>query len=152
MNLPDLRRRKGFTLLETLIVISIIALVAGISILRLSKPSDILRLQEAARNIVGALRLTRARAITGNLDLAFEIDVDERTYMTSVVPIHHFSSEIEVKLNVAAPERQTPSRGGFRFFPDGSSTGGDLLLSLNGKTTMICVNWLTGEAQQRERC
>jgi general secretion pathway protein H len=152
MNPPDLRRRNGFTLLETLIVISIIALIAGISIVRLSKPSDILRLQEVARDIVGALRLTRARAIAGNVDLVFVIEVDERTYMTSVVPIHHFSSEIEVKLNVAAPERQTPSRGGFRFFPDGSSTGGDLLLSLNGKRTMICVNWLTGEAQQRERC
>ena len=142
----------GFTLLEMLVVISIVVLIAGMSIPLVSKPSDGLRLQATARDFLGALRLTRARAVARNVELALVIEVEERTYESADLPVHHFAPEIVAKLNVAAPERTTPSRGGFRFFPDGSSTGGDIQLSLNGKEVKICVNWLTGEARQSEKC
>ena len=50
------------------------------------------------------------------------------------------------------PQRMTPSRGGFRLFADGSSTGGDVLLRLRNTEVKLCVSWLTGEAQNGAEC
>jgi general secretion pathway protein H len=56
------------------------------------------------------------------------------------------------ELTFAKPEQTARSAGGFRFFPDGSSSGGDVRLRLRGREAKICVNWLTGEAQLGEHC
>jgi general secretion pathway protein H len=69
-----------------------------------------------------------------------------------VIPQGSFAADIVAQLKIAEPERQTPSRGGFRFFADGSSTGGDVLLRLGSREARICVNWLTGEAQDGRAC
>jgi general secretion pathway protein H len=46
----------------------------------------------------------------------------------------------------------SPSRGAFLFFPDGSSTGGDIRLELAGREARVCVSWLTGQAQEGTQC
>jgi general secretion pathway protein H len=139
----------GFTLLEMLVVLTILGIVAGIALPRLTRPSDGLRLQAAARDLVGALRLTRATAILRNAAIVLVIDVDQRAFESPAVARKAFAADIRAQLKVAEPERITPSRGGFRFFPDGSSTGGDLSLRLGVKETRICVNWLDGQAEQQ---
>ena len=142
----------GFTLLEMLVVLTILALVTVIAAPQLARPSDGLRLQVTARDLMGALRLTRAAAISRNAAIALVIDVDERAFESPAVARKSFPSGIEVQLKVAEPERAARSRGGFRFFPDGSSTGGDLILRLRDKEARICVNWLTGEAEAGASC
>jgi general secretion pathway protein H len=51
-----------------------------------------------------------------------------------------------VAMTVAENERTT-NIGGIRFFPDGQSSGGEIALTLDGRSTRIAVNWLTGEPQ-----
>ena len=60
-------------------------------------------------------------------------------------------ADVAVKLKIAEPERAR-SRGGFRFFPDGSSTGGDMVLALHGREAKICVDWLSGIARRAASC
>jgi general secretion pathway protein H len=55
-------------------------------------------------------------------------------------------------MTFASGIRSAFSDGGFRFFPDGSSTGGDVTLSLHGKQTRLCVDWLTGGVHQEVSC
>ena len=66
MRPPD--RNAGFTLLEMLAALAVIALVSAISIPALRPPSDAMRLEAAARQMAAALRLTRARAIAANAE------------------------------------------------------------------------------------
>jgi general secretion pathway protein H len=146
------RSSAGYSLIEMLIVMTILALVATIALPRLAKPSDSLRLKAAAHELHGALRLTRSAAIVQSRDLVLIIDADKRTFESSVVPIKAFAADIDAQLTVAEPERATPSRGGFRFFADGSSTGGDLVLRLRDNEVRICINWLTGEPQDGNAC
>ena len=49
-----------------------------------------------------------------------------------------------VAMTVAETERAGDS-GGIRFFPDGQSSGGEIALTLDGRSARIAVNWLTGE-------
>ncbi len=43
-----------------------------------------------------------------------------------------------------------PGRGGIRFYPDGSSTGGRVTLSLEGLQMRVDVEWLTGRVRITE--
>lgn len=142
----------GFTLLELLLVLSILALVTAIALPVLSSPSDGLRLRTTAAEFAASLRLARAAAIARNGPVTVVIDVDRRTIEAEGFPKQHFSSDIAVQLTIAEPERAAPSRGGFRFFADGSSTGGDIVLRLRGMELRLCVDWLTGKARQGEGC
>lgn len=142
----------GFTIPEMLIVVAILALTISIAVPLLSRPPDNLQLQVVANDIVGALRTTRASAITRNNVMAFLIDIEKRTFESPVAPRKSFSAEIATELKVAQLDQTTKSIGVFRFYPDGSSTGGDLVLSLRGKKARICVNWITGEARQADDC
>jgi general secretion pathway protein H len=146
------RSSAGYSLLEMLVVMAILALVATIALPQLAKPSNSLRLKAAARDLHSALRLTRSAAIARSSDLVLVIDADKRTFESAVVPQKSFPADIETQLKVAEPERVTSSRGGFRFFADGSSTGGDLVLRLGNNTVRICINWLTGEPQDGSTC
>ena len=76
----------GFTLLEMLVVLTILGIVAALAVPRLTRPSDGLRLQTAARDLVGALRLTRATAILRNAVATLVIDVDQRAFESPAVP------------------------------------------------------------------
>ena len=99
-----------------------------------------------------SLRLTRSAAIARSTDLVLVIDADKRTFESAVVSSKSFAADIMAQMKIAEPERMTPSRGGFRFFADGSSTGGDLVLRLRNAEVKLCVSWLTGEAQNGANC
>jgi len=142
----------GFTLLELLLVLSILALLAAIALPALTSPSDGVRLRTTAGEVAAALRLARSTAIARNGEVTVVIDADKRTIETKGLPLTHLGPDIAVNLTVAEPERSAPSRGGFRFFADGSSTGGDIVLRLRNREVRLCVDWLTGTARQGGEC
>jgi general secretion pathway protein H len=146
------RWERGFTLVEMLVVVAIIALVASVALPMLGRPSEKLRLRAVADGAIAALRLTREAAVVRNVETVLMIDVDRHTLQSVVVPLRRFAPEVVAKLQFAAPEQAGQSAGGFRFYPDGSSTGGTLTLSLHDQREVICVLWLTGEARQLPRC
>jgi general secretion pathway protein H len=142
------RCEAGFTLLEMLVGLAIVALTATLALPLLSQGSDGLRLQTASSELATALRLTRSAAMLRNTETSLLIDVDRRTFRSTVLPQRAFASDIEAKLTFASAVRSGQASGGFQFFPDGSSTGGDVTLSLRGRQTKLCVDWLTGEVRQ----
>jgi general secretion pathway protein H len=143
----------GFTLLELLVVVALMALAAAIALPLLSgKPTDNLRLRATAYDLTGAIRATRASAILRDTQAVLIVDVEHHTFGSPALAPRSFPSEIAAQLQVAAPERLSPSRGGIRFYPDGTSTGGDVRLSLHGRESRICVNWLTGEPRVGSQC
>jgi general secretion pathway protein H len=143
---------EGFTLVEMLVVLAILALTTTFAVPLLSGGSEGLRLDMASSELAAALRVTRSAAVTRNVQMALMIDVDRRTFSSAVVSERSFAPNIEAKLTFAAGMRSAPSDGGFQFFPDGSSTGGDVTLSLRGKQTKLCVDWLTGTVRKGPPC
>jgi general secretion pathway protein H len=148
----DLVFEAGFTLVEMLVVLVILALVSTAAVPLLSRGSESLRLETASSELAAAFRVTRSAAIMRNMETVLMIDVDRRTFQSTIVPQRPFAADIEAKLTFASGIRSASSDGGFQFFPDGSSTGGDVTLSLRGKQAKLCVDWLTGEVRRGLAC
>ena len=116
-------------------MLAILALVAAIGAAGASSPSaDGVRLRaRPASRSRRALRLARAAAIARNREVAVVIDVEQRTIEGDGLPVAALRAPTSlVELTIAEPNARAPSRGGFRFFADGSSTGGDIVLRLRG--------------------
>ena len=147
------RTDAGFTLIEMLVALAIIAIIMAIALPRLTRPSDGVRLAAAAREVTGALRLTRSASIAANAEHVWRLDVEKRRFSASAGSAERsLPPDIRAELKVAEPERISASRGGIRFFPDGSSTGGEIALSLKGRSIKLCVHWLTGQPGEGAQC
>jgi prepilin-type N-terminal cleavage/methylation domain-containing protein len=71
-------RRRGFSLVELLVVLGVIGLILGISVPSLTTYSSQLRLKAATRQIVGLLSLARSKAIGSRENHAVMVDQERR--------------------------------------------------------------------------
>lgn len=138
--------RAGFTLLETIVVLALVGLLAGMGTQLLRPPSGRLKLEGAARQLCATLRATRSRAIGTNSEASVAIDLDRKSYSSPVGGDGLLPEGAAIRLDVANSQRLGPRSGAITFFPDGSSTGGDITLQTPDARATIGVNWLTGEA------
>lgn len=141
-----LRRRAGVTMLESLVALALVALIAGMSSQLLRPPSNRLRLESATRAFCATLRATRSRAIATNSEALVVVDLRRKTYSSPVGADGQFPAEAQIAMDVASVQQVSDSKGAVTFFPDGSSTGGDMRIETPDARATIGVNWLTGEA------
>ncbi len=138
------RRKLGFTLLEMLVVLAILALVAGMAS-RLAHPaSPRLRVEAAARALCAAARATRARAIAVNAEAALTLDLARKSFYSPVVSETSLPRDARVDISVPRTRRANRAIADIVFFPGGGSTGGDIVIELSSHRATIGVNWLTG--------
>ena len=140
-------RASGFSLLEMLLVLVLIAAATALAATAMTGGITGLRLRASAKEIAAQLRYTRAQALaTGE---AQRFVIDPRGHRWSAPRGHH--GEVPRSLGIAfigARETQ-PSRGegAIVFFPDGASTGGRVQLSAKRAAWNVDVAWLTGEVR-----
>lgn len=135
---------RGFTLFELLVVMMILAMVTAVTLPSIGGRLGAARERTAARDLATVLRQTRGAAIAGNRDLALTIDTNALTYATDGRPAHHLPEGLNVSLFAAETERLGRTAGRIRFFPDGSSTGGEVTLTSVKQAYLVRVDWLTG--------
>jgi len=134
----------GFTLVELLVVMGILAIVLVVVVNARPKAAAT-RVAVTARAVGATLQLARAQAMANNTETVFRIDTD-RLQFGLPRSMHSFPRGMTVAMTVAETERMADV-GGIRFFPDGQSSGGEIALTLDGRSARIAVNWLTGESQ-----
>lgn len=142
-----LKGRAGFTLLESLVVLALVGLLAGMASQLLRPPSGRLRLESATRAFCGTLRATRSRAIATNGEAAVVVDLYNKTYASPVGAVGQLPADALITLDIANTQRLSPRTGAITFFPDGASTGGDVTLQIPDARATINVNWLTGDTK-----
>lgn len=139
-------KNRGFTLIEILVVMVIIALVMGMVATSMSRSVSGAEARAAARNLVASLRYTRARAVLDKSEQVFEVNTEERSYLAPGRKQVQLPEGVDITVTTARSEITAEDVAGIRFFPDGGSTGGHIELTVNEREYRINVAWLTGES------
>ncbi|MCQ8279339.1 prepilin-type N-terminal cleavage/methylation domain-containing protein [Acetobacteraceae bacterium KSS8] len=142
------RRRRtgqsGFTLIEMIVVVAVLALAATLVLARGPMRSETVDLRAAARGLAVEMRVARAQAIGEDRVLVFLLDPAHRNYGIEKGRRHELPRGIVVVAdNPDAVET-------IRFRPDGSSSGGVWVLGEGDRRIAIETDWLTGAVSIRE--
>ena len=138
----------GFTLLELVIVMAILALVVTTVSFRFSSGSQGVAFRSLTEDLAAALRRTRMHALTENQDALFVIDLEERTFGAVGDPApQDLPAHLSAEVTSAREEIVRSGKAGIRFFADGSSTGGRINLTQAKLNAEIRVDWLTGRVR-----
>ncbi len=141
------RKIVGFTLIEMLICLAIVALLMAVFAPALSGSRDKVRLAASAHDLAIMLRETRDLALARSRPEAFAFDASKRAYHSGDAAPHSLDRDITVQLVAADAD----ARGGvIRFFADGGSSGGIFRLTLEKRKLDVVVDWLTGRVSVSE--
>ncbi len=130
----------GFSLLEMLVVLCVLAAVAALAVPRMQSSAAGAQITRSARALANELRMLRAEAIRTNRPQWLAVEPGGHGFTTSRQAARPFATGIAVQLlSGAAVAGQT-----IRFLPDGRSSGGSLRVSGEAGNSIIRVDWLTG--------
>jgi general secretion pathway protein H len=137
-------RQDGFTLVELLAVLLVLAIVAGMAATRLGArhSSDIL--QATAYELASRCRAARTAAIREASEQTVLIDMANRVVTAGGRASLRIADTVSVSSQTSATEQRAPRVAGIRFFPNGQSTGGKIRLETGRQAYEVRVNWLTG--------
>ena len=136
---------RGVTLLELLVVLSIMAVIAAIVVPVFTGGVSGSELKGATREVAAGLRLARSEALATRKETRVMLDLENRSFQVERDPrTHALPKQIELKLFTAQSDLVSDKVGAIRFFPDGGSNGGRVTLAVGERKFNVDVDWLTG--------
>ena len=143
------RKDGGFTLVEMMVVMAVIAIATAAVPALLAGVSGA-RLRAVADDMIGRLRDTRQQAILHGTPTDLILDPVRRAY--------RMSTDSQIRALPAAVDRLEIAPGlvgpdgvaRIRFFADGSATAGLVRLRSGGRSVGIAIDWLTGRVRRDE--
>jgi prepilin-type N-terminal cleavage/methylation domain-containing protein len=139
--------RRGYTLIETTVVLLVLTLAAGVAAPAIGRGLDAIQLRAEVAGVASFLRAARERAITQRHALDVRIDEAGRTLTLNagdedVRAVRHLSV-----LHIEADPRAART---VTFFAYGLSTGGRFRLEAPGPVVyLVTVSPLTGRVSTR---
>jgi len=135
----------GFTLIEMIIVLVVLGLVAGLVMSRGPSRSPTVEVRSAATQVLQGMRAARSQAIAAGQLQAFSVDGGAHVYRIGTGTPQALPRNVAVQLEVAGRAARA-----IDFLPDGSSSGGVVLLASATRRMSVTVDWLSGRIRVAE--
>jgi general secretion pathway protein H len=134
--------KAGFTLLEVMAVMLIVALVASL-VITLTPGTGRAELKAVTLQTAALLRRARVGAVLSGRVRGVSLDAERRVLVGDGGDLVAIPRDVAVDV-LGADAVWSGRRAVVRFDPDGASTGAVLRLSHDGAEYEIRVNWYTG--------
>lgn len=139
-------RERGFTLLELLVVVTIMGIVYALVPQMFFSGVSGADLRASSRDIAAGLRQARSIAVNEKRETAVTLDLEKRVFaLAGNKRTIQLPEKLDLKLYTAQSEIVNERQGSIRFFPDGSSTGGRVTVASGERKFLVDVDWLTGK-------
>jgi general secretion pathway protein H len=149
---------RGFTLLEVMVVLVIMALILVVVPPFLPNVMASTHVKSAARELAASLKTARSQAINHQSETTLLVNIDQESYVLTEGSRNLKSNNqtyknlvlpdaADLSLITAESEKLSENEGQIRFFPDGSSTGGQIKLAFKDQEYLVNVHWLTGRVR-----
>jgi general secretion pathway protein H len=136
---------QGFTLLEIVCVVAILAILAAIIVPALPRGTSRARLESYAIEMAALLKADRNAAMRRRTQIVTEVDAMSRSIRSGATSrAIRVPDDVTFDALLAARCNQRPAGSTIRFFSSGMSCGGAIALTRLGVGYEIRVNWLTG--------
>ncbi len=140
--------QRGFTLLEMVCVIALIAMIAAVLLPFLPRQTSRARLQAYALEAATLLQDDRNAAIARRTEVATLVDAPSRAIRSGASgQILHIPADVRFDALLPQSCRRRPVLSSIDFFADGMSCGGAITLARLDTSYQIRVNWLTGRVE-----
>ena len=141
----------GFTLLEILVVLVIATLLFTLIPPLFSGALPGVKLKGAARDLAVTMRDVRSQAIITNTEQTIHLDMEAQAYQVGSGKPAALPEGITITMQPHTEETGLGTTQPYlRFFPDGSSSGGQFILQDSSRSYQLDVDWLTGAIQINE--
>lgn len=134
--------------MELLVVLAIMTFIIAVIPPLLPNVVAGAQVRSAVRELAAGLKYARSQAIARQEETVLTVDVEQKFFRINdkqkSLPV---PDDTTIALITADTEQVSPGAGHIRFFPDGSSTGGQIKLSRVPNEFLIDVNWLTGKVR-----
>lgn len=142
-------KQSGFTLLELMVAFSVAAFLMAVSTPMVIRMYDSMKYRGAVKDIISAVEATRYAAITQGKAVDIVLTPAENMYQVGVGEERHLPDSISFSLEAAREVSHGEGTGTIRYYSDGSSTGGSIMITHDsGKGVRLRVDWLLGRLTQ----
>jgi general secretion pathway protein H len=145
--------QRGFTLLEIVLVMAIIALASVLAAAAMTGGFKGMQLKASAKEIASNLRYTRTQAIATGKPQRFVIEPAKHAWQAPNAHHGTIPDKLGIEFTGAREARANAARqdqGAIEFFPDGAATGGRIRLTAGKSAWDVDVAWLTGQVRLRQ--
>lgn len=141
-------RHSGFTLLEMLVVLALLAMVYALIPPMIAVGGSTTELKAGARQVAAGLRKARSQAIVSRGEATLTLDVEARSFrLSGDDKPRNLPRQAQIGVYTAQGEVVDANTAAIRFYPDGSSTGGRVTLAMDERKFHVDVDWLTGQVE-----
>lgn len=142
------RGEAGFSLLELLAVMAIMAALAAIATPNVWKRPPGGDLRASALDMASLMRAARGEAMKSGVARAVTVDLGAHAYWADGIARRRtFDRNLAVEAVMPQSAKADNGVGRFTFYPDGSASGGSVVLHDGDREAIVAVSWLTGAAE-----